>query len=219
MPLENLEAEEATTASIDVSYSEGSVEASVTLFSSDVENVTELVVVENGSIMPNNQVKLVNAIGESQIRGAELLLRYRWRDIKFTGSYLYLDATKWDDLGQTREPLSLTPEHSAGLVVMWEEHGSHLVGFEAYYTGVQALEDNPYREESDLYWHLGLLGQITIGKISYFINAENLLNIRQTKEDPLLLPTQHPSGRWTTDIWSRNDGFTVNAGLRFQFGG
>lgn len=157
-------------------------------------------------------------MGESEIRGAELLLRYKWQGIKFTGSYLYTDATKEAELGFGRKPLALTPEHSAGLVIMWEEHGSHLLGFEAYYTGTQELENNPYRNRSEAYWHLGLLGQITIGKISYFVNAENLLNVRQTENESLLLPQQAPSGRWTTDIWSRNDGFTVNAGLRFQFG-
>lgn len=146
-------------------------------------------------------------------------MRYRWHDIKFTGSYLYTDATKQNQAGHGREKLTLTPEHSAGLVVMWEEHGSHLVGFEAYYTGTQHLEDNPYLERSKPYWHLGLLGQITTGNVSWFVNAENLLNVRQTKEYPLTLPEQAASGRWTTDIWSRNDGFTVNAGMRIQFGG
>ena len=101
---------------------------------------------------------------------------------------------------------------------MWEEHGSHLLGFEAYYTGTQQLENNPYRAQSDAYWHLGLLGQITFGNVSWFVNAENLLNVRQTKDDALVLPEQSASGRWTTDIWSRNDGFTVNAGVRIQFG-
>jgi outer membrane receptor for ferrienterochelin and colicins len=45
------------------------------------------------------------------------------------------------------------------------------------------------------------------------------LNVRQTKNDPLVLSVQSTSGRWTTDIWSRNDGFTVNAGVKIQFGG
>ncbi|RYV02371.1 TonB-dependent receptor [Shewanella sp. OPT22] len=215
LPLEDLEAEQATTASVDISYITGDLETSVTLFSSDVENVTELEQVTNSS--SNKTVRIVNAEGESKIRGAELLLRYRWNDIKFTGSYLYTDATKLGNNNSNRVPLTLTPEHSAGLVVMWEEHGSHLLGFEAYYTGTQHLENNPYREKSDAYWHLGLLGQITVGRISLFLNAENLLNVRQTKEDSLLLPTQAPSGRWTTDIWSRNDGFTVNGGIRFKF--
>ena len=218
-PLENLEEEQATTASIDISYVIDSVETSLTLFSSTIDNVTELDVISGADQAFGKQVRIVNALGESEIKGAELLLRYRWQDIKFTGSYLYTDATKESDSGFNRVPLALTPQHSAGLVVMWEEHGSHLLGFEAYYTGTQQLENNPYRDRSKAYWHLGLLGQITIGQVSFFVNAENLLNVRQTKEDPLLLPEQAPSGRWTTNIWSRNDGFTVNAGFRFQFGG
>ena len=217
-PLEDLEEERASTASIDISYVQGSVETSMTLFASDIDNVTELEVIDDVDVTSSKHVRIVNAAGVSEIRGAELLLRYRWQDIKFTGSYLYTDATKEDDSGLNRIPLTLTPEHSAGLVVMWEEHGSHLLGFEAYYTGTQRLENNPCRDKSEPYWHLGLLGQITVGRVSWFVNAENLLNVRQTKEDPLLLSEQAPSGRWTTDIWSRNDGFTVNAGLRVQFG-
>ncbi|AWB65600.1 TonB-dependent receptor [Saccharobesus litoralis] len=217
-PLDNLEAEQASTASVDISYTFGQIETSMTLFASDIENVTELEVINGTTQSSDKQVQIVNSAGTSQISGAELLLRYRWRDIKFTGSYLYTDATKANKTNSTREPLFLTPEHSAGLVIMWEEHGSHLVGFEAYYTGTQHLENNPYREKSEAYWHLGLLGQITLGRFSWFINAENLLNIRQTKQDPLLLPQQAASGRWTTDIWSRNDGFIMNAGVRFQFG-
>ncbi|WP_286264881.1 TonB-dependent receptor plug domain-containing protein [Thalassotalea atypica] len=217
-PLENIEEERATTASIDISYVLDSLETSMTLFASDIDNVTELETIDDLNDYSDKKVRIVNADGETEIRGAELLLRYRWQDIKFTGSYLYTDATQAGESSLGREPLALTPQHSAGLVVMWEEHGSHLLGFEAYYTGTQHLENNPYRERSDAYWHLGLLGQITIGKVSWFVNAENLLNVRQTKDDPLVLPEQAPSGRWTTDIWSRNDGFTVNAGVRYQFG-
>ncbi|MFY8325894.1 TonB-dependent receptor plug domain-containing protein [Pseudoalteromonas sp. ZZD1] len=216
-PLENIEEEHANTASIDISYAFDSVETSVTFFSSDVENVTELEVINQQLTPSDKNVRIVNAPGQSEIRGAEFLLRYRWNDIKLTGSYLYTDASKQSSSGTGRVPLTLTPEHSAGAVIMWEEHGSHLVGFEAYYTGTQHLENNPYRDKSDAYWHLGLLGQITVGRISYFVNAENLLNVRQTKEDSLILPQQAPSGRWTTDIWSRNDGFTVNAGIRIKF--
>ena len=217
-PFENIEEERASTASVDVSYRAGKTETSLTLFASDIENATELQTLD--PVLPSDaaRVRIVNGYGTNQVRGAELLLRYRWRDIKFTGSYLYTDATKERESGPGRIPLTLTPRHSAGFVVMWEEHGSHLLGFEAYYTGTQHLENNPYRQRSEAYWHLGLLGQITLGRFSWFVNAENLLNVRQTKVDPLVLPAQAPSGRWTTDIWSRNDGFTVNAGVRVQFG-
>jgi hypothetical protein len=101
---------------------------------------------------------------------------------------------------------------------MKEQHGKFRIGFEAYYTGIQRLDGNPFRAQSSPYWHLGLMGEITQGKFSWFINAENLLNIRQTKEDSLVLPMRAPDGQWTTDIWSRNDGFIVNAGVRIRFG-
>ncbi|TMP87980.1 TonB-dependent receptor [Pseudoalteromonas ruthenica] len=217
-PLQGLQEEHAETAALDLTYTAGRIESGVTLFSSNVDNVTELEVIEPQNINTNKQVRIVNTPGQSEIRGAELLLRYRWRDLKLTGSYLYTDASKEQASG-TRVPLTLTPRHMAGAVLMWEEHGSHIVGFEAYYTGTQHLQDNPYRSKSEAYWHLGLLGQITLGKVSYFVNAENLLNVRQTKTDPLVLPERAPSGRWTTDIWSRNDGFTVNAGIRIKLGG
>ncbi|RUP79968.1 hypothetical protein C7Y69_11630 [Alteromonas sp. KS69] len=37
-------------------------------------------------------------------------------------------------------------------------------------------------------------------------------------EHPLLLPSRAASGQWTTDIWSRNDGFIANSGIRVKFG-
>lgn len=218
-PLNGLEEETARTWSLDIGYQLGKLETSVTLFNSNVEGVTELEAFAsemNGSL---NRVQLVNAMGESRIFGSELLLRYKWNDFKLTASYLFLDATEYDESNQRRQTIELTPRHSAGFVAMWEQHGKGRLGFEAYYTGEQRLDGNPFRQESKPYWHLGLLGEITLGNVSWFVNAENLLNIRQTRDDPLVLPTRAPDGQWTTDIWSRNDGFIVNAGVRVKFGG
>jgi len=215
-PLGTLEEETAETGSIDVGYRFDSIEANVSVFGSKVDGVTEL---EAFASTPGGQldrVRLVNSIGETEIKGMELLLRYYWKDLKLTGSYLYLDATEVDPLGGRRE-IKLTPQHSAGFVAMWEQHGRGRLGFEAYYTGEQRLSGNPYRNESKPYLHLGLLGEITFGPASWFINAENLLDVRQTKEDPLVLPSRAPDGQWTTDIWSRNDGFIVNGGVRLKF--
>jgi len=216
-PLQGLQEETATTASLDVGYRFADLESNVTLFGSNVDGVTRLepFALEAGD--PLNRVRLINSPGESRIRGSEVLLRYYWRDFKLTASYLYLDATERDPLGGERRRIALTPKHSAGFVAMWEQHGRGRLGFEAYYTGTQRLDNNPYRGESDPYWHLGLLGEITLGALSWFVNAENLLNVRQTREDPLVLPLRTPSGRWTTDIWSRNDGFIINGGVRVRF--
>jgi len=216
-PLGNLREETAQTASIDVGYKRGPIETNITVFASDVDGVTELEPFASTPGGAPDRVRLINQEGTTEIRGTELLLRYLWGDFKITGSYLYLDASEPDPLSAGRSEVALTPRHSAGFVAMWEQHGRGRVGFEAYYTGEQRLDDNPFRTESEPYWHLGLLAEITTGRASWFINAENLLEVRQTKEDPLVLSTRAPSGQWTTDIWSRNDGFILNGGVRLRF--
>ena len=50
-----------------------------------------------------------------------------------------------------------------------------------------------------------------------FINLENILNVRQTKYDPMV--ERAPDGRWTVDAWAPTDGFVANAGVRLRFGG
>ena len=216
-PLMDIVEETAQTASLDVGYRLDSFEASVTLFGSDVDAVTQLEPFSSTQDGPLDRVRLINAQGTSRIRGSELLLRYYWNDFKLTASYLYLDATELDPDGNGRRRIALTPKHSAGFVAMWEQHGRGRLGFEAYYTGRQRLDGNPYREESEAYLHLGLLGEITMGRFSVFINAENLLNVRQTREDSLILPVRSPQGQWTTDVWSRLDGFVLNGGVRVRY--
>jgi iron complex outermembrane receptor protein len=63
------------------------------------------------------------------------------------------------------------------------------------------------------------MGEVILGKVSLFLNAENLLNVRQTKYDRLLLPRRAPAGAWTVDAWAPTDGFVLNGGVRIRFGG
>ena len=212
-PLGELEAETATTASLDVGYARGPVEATVTLFGSDMDNATRL-----DPVAPD-RVRLVNVDGTTRIRGSELLLRYRWDAFVVTGSYVYVDASEPDPDGSGRRTVPLTPRHTAGVVAMWEEHDKGRVGLELYYTGEQALDDNPYRTTSEPYFELGLLAEIVVGTARLFANAENILGTRQTKYDSLLRPTRAPDGRWTVDVWAPTEGFVVNGGLRLKFGG
>ncbi len=211
-PLGELEAETAQTASLDFSYSDGPWEANATLFGANIENATRL-----EEIAPD-RVQIVNIDGTTRVRGTELLLRYKNDSFTVTGSYVFVDASEPDPSGIGRSQVPLTPKHTAGLVAIWEDHGKARLGFEAYYTGKQELEDNPFRERSRPFFFLGLLGEVTRGKVSFFLNAENLLNIRQTRYDPLLLPQRAASGEWTVDAWAPLEGFTLNGGIRLKFG-
>jgi outer membrane receptor for ferrienterochelin and colicins len=216
-PLSGLSEETARTASFDTTYKRGRIEANATLFASDVEGATRL---ESFASVPGgapDRVRLVNTQGTTELRGTELLLRYLWGDFKLTGSYLFIDSSEPDDVGTGRQEVALTPQHTAGMVAMWERHGEFRLGVEMYYTGEQRVEDSPFRTVSDGYLDVGILGEITRGPASWFINAENILGVRQTKEESLLRPQRAPDGQWTTDIWSRNDGFVLNGGVRLKF--
>ncbi len=216
-PLSGLVEETAKTASLDVGYQTGGIETNLTLFASDVEHVTELEAYASSPGGVEDRVRLVNTRGTTRIRGAELLLRYVWNDFKITGSYLFIDSSEPSVAGSPNDEIPLTPKHSAGMVAMWERHGEFRLGMEMYYTGEQRIDDSPFRTRSDSFLDIGLLGEITIGPASWFINAENLLDVRQTREESILRPIRTASGRWTTDIWSRNDGFIVNGGVRLKF--
>ena len=47
-----------------------------------------------------------------------------------------------------------------------------------------------------------------------FLNVENLGDVRQTKEHPLVRPVRDAAGRWTVDGWAPLEGRTLNGGIR-----
>ena len=103
---------------------------------------------------------------------------------------------------------------------MWGDSDKGRVGVELYHTGRQRLEENPYRSNSRRYLQLGFLGELVVNRhLKAFVNAENILGVRQTKYDPLLLPAQLADGRWTVDAWAPTEGFVLNGGIRLGFGG
>lgn len=210
-PLRDLDAETARTASLEGGYARGPIEANVVLFASTIRDAVQLEAVGPA------RVRLANADGDTRTAGAEALLRYRRAPFTVTGSYVYVDATEPRVAGTGRRVVPLTPRHTAGVVAIWEEHGRGRLGFEAYYTGKQQLEDNPYRTESRPYVELGVLGEIVLGRVSLFLNLENILNVRQTRYDSLPLPARGPAGEWTVDAWAPTDGFVANGGLRVRF--
>ena len=210
-PLENLDIEKAHTGSIDLGYSVGSFETGLTLFASEIDGAIGTIPTSSG------RVSLANSKKPTRTRGAEVLLRWRQAPFSITTGYLFLDATEQPLNTLTRREVPLTPEHSASFVAMWEQHGRGRLGLELYYTGEQSLAENPYRERSKSYLHVGLLGEVNLKGIKLFLNLENLLNVRQTRTDPILRRSRTAMGSWTVNAWAPLEGFIANAGVRIEF--
>jgi len=193
-----LRAERSVSSSVDVTRSAGPLTTTVTLFRS---RITDPVDVDRTSafVMRNLTDAAIND-------GVELLATWRQPPLSATANYAFVDSD-----------FALTPRHSVSLVGTWARTESGRIGLECYYTGVQRLDANPYRNESRPYIVFGALVERRVGRYRLFLNAENLANVRQAQRDPLLRPARGVDGRWTVDGWAPLDGRNVNGGVRVRF--
>lgn len=204
---ERLEAERGRSFSLDLTREVGALSATATFFRSTVRHPVH-VEREREYVIRNLEDPTTNT-------GVELLGTLRQAPFALTGSYTYVRAREERD-GRSLD-VPLTPRHSAGVVAMaeWEEAGR--IGIEWYYTGVQRLEADPFREESRPYFIVGLLAERRVGRYRLFVNGENLTGARQTKWSLMLRPIPTADGRITTDVWAPLEGRSINGGVRIQF--
>src|SRR5436190_6886422 len=201
-----LKAERGRSASIDVTRAQGPLSQTATLFRYEVHDP---------AIVDRATYSLAT-LGEPTINtGLETVATIRRPPFSLTGTYTYVHSR--EGVGTGRADIPLTPRHSAGLVGMWERAERGRIGVEAYFTGQQRLEDNPYRSQSEGYVLFGGLVERRFGRVRLFVNAENLGGVRQTRFDPLVRPFQATDGRWTVDAWAPLDGRVINGGARLSF--
>jgi iron complex outermembrane receptor protein len=210
-PPSGLVAERGRSASADVGWKAGRFEVDATAFVSRVEKAAQRRRVAPGAFA------VVNADLPVRTWGLELLARYRTPGFTLLLTHSYTSSTEENpEAPGARREVPLTPDHVVSLNAIWER-ATWSLGLEAYYTGRQALDQNPYRARGRAYLLVGALLQRSFGRLRAFVNLENVGNVRQTQWEPLLLPTRAEDGRWTVDVWAPLDGFVANAGLRVAF--
>jgi len=210
-PLGALRAERADNLSADVTWKRGPFDVTATVFHSRVHDALD--VRESGR--PVFPMEIVNLDGLTRTHGTELIAHYRREgDIDVIATHMYLRSTEPYEDG--RREVALNPRHSATFDVL-KQIGPARIGFEVFYTGRQALEDNPYRTTGFPHVLFGGLVDWAIGRSRVYVNVENLGDVRQTREDPLVMPVRGVDGRWTVDAWAPLEGRTLNAGVRWRF--
>ena len=204
-----LDAERARSGSLDVGRTVGPLEVNLSAFGAVVDDPVQ------ARPLPGGMLELANAAGPVRTWGAEALVRCAVEPVHATLTYAHTRATEaWE--GARRE-VPLTPRHVAGVVAALEQEGRGRLGVELYFTGRQELDENPYRTVAPAHVILGFLVERRFGRARLFLNAENLLDARPTRWDPLVLPTRDATGRWTTDAWAPLEGRVFNGGVRLRF--
>lgn len=160
---------------------------------------------------------LRNAAGQMRVGGAEAAAIWRFEGGKFLLTYGYARGTRTDAETGERVAVPLLNRHRIGADLMLEREGVYRVGIEGIYYGQQALDDDPYRRNSEPYFYTMAIAMRQFGPLEVVANFENLLDVRQTKHQPLVLPTPAVGGRWTTDAWAPLEGFMANVAVRFRW--
>ena len=214
-PLTDLRAERADSVSADVTWAQAPFEVTLTVFASTIRDA--LVVRDTGrSIFPQ---AIVNADGPTRVRGTEFIARRHVEEFDLIVTHMYLWSTEPSASAEAparRRETPLNPRHSATFDLL-RQIGPARIGFEVFYTGRQALEDNPYRTRGFGHVLFGGLLDLAVGRSRVYVNVENLGDVRQTREHPLVRPGRAEDGRWTVDAWGPLEGRTLNAGVRWRF--
>jgi iron complex outermembrane receptor protein len=213
-PLMHLKAERARSASGDLGWSTSHLEVNVTVFGSTISNPVALHQFVSGNPLG---FEIINGGGPTRTVGSEFLGRLRGGEFGLTVTHTFVHSSEIDVQEGRRDFVPLTPKQTAGIVGTWEREGRGRVGVEVFYTGHQRLDNNPFRTSSIPYWVFGLLVERRFGPVRFFVNAENLGNVRQTRYDSLVRPQRNFDGRWTVDAWSPLDGRAINGGIRLTF--
>lgn len=212
LPLSGVRAERAVGGSVDLGGQLGAVELNVTGFASVIRDPIGL----RDAMTAVPRVELVNLGLDTRTAGGELLARWRVDPLRVTFTYTHVRSTEADPETGARRQAPLVPRHQAGLVGSYEVEGALRAGVEFYWNGAQPLDDDAYRLRSRPYLYIGALVEKAVGPVRLFINAENLLDVRQTDWDPLVRPFAGKGGRWTNDVWAPLDGLVLNAGVRWS---
>jgi iron complex outermembrane receptor protein/outer membrane receptor for ferrienterochelin and colicins len=96
--------------------------------------------------------------------------------------------------------------------LVFEKHESFKAGVEFYYGSGQTLDD---RSRTRSLAEVGLFGEKTFGKLSFFFNAENLTDVRQGRYGEVVFPPhQNPT---FAEIYTHTEGRIFNGGVKIRF--
>jgi outer membrane receptor for ferrienterochelin and colicins len=158
----------------------------------------------------NGNYRFSNADSSVISRGLETNARLTYGIAKLFVGYTFTDAKAGYLPGDRR--LTLLPRHRVNSALVFEKHESFKAGAEFYFASSQILDDRLLTRSIG---EVGLFGEKTVGKYSFFINAENLTDVRQGKYGPVVLPPhQDPT---FAELYTHTEGRLFNGGVKIRF--
>lgn len=150
-----------------------------------------------------------NASRPIRSAGFETNARFVYDFVKLFAGYTFTDAKAEYLVGN--QVLPLVPKSRLNSSLLFEKEENFKAGIEAYYTSNQFLTD---RSRTKPFWVFGIFGEKTFGKISLFLNAENITDTRQGRFGAVVFPP-HQSPTFS-EIYTHIEGRVFNGGIKFK---
>jgi iron complex outermembrane receptor protein/outer membrane receptor for ferrienterochelin and colicins len=157
----------------------------------------------------NGTLSFINAREPIKSSGFETNARIVYDFIKLFVGYTFTEAKANYLVGN--QTLPLVPKSRLNSSLVFEKEANFKAGLEAYYSSTQVLSDG---SKGRAFWTIGIFGEKTFGKLSFFINAENITDTRQGRFGQVVFPPhQSPS---FAEIYTHTEGRVINGGLKIR---
>lgn len=211
-PLRDLQAERASSASLDLKWKAEPLEVNLSAFASEIRHPLQA----EPAVQPG-RIDILSASRPFRVHGAELLVGATMDDLHVLVNTTYLDATEAAPAGGGR-PAERLPKLTAEVATILEFEGRGRAGVEISYDGAQHLYDDALRTRAPSLLQINALAELRIGRIFVFVNGFNLTDKQQQDYGPLLRPAANPGlgGNPVNPAWASLIGRYFALGFRTE---
>lgn len=162
--------------------------------------------IDDSSSAPS-MIKLLNENEALQTQGLQTYMRLHYKTVELYLGYVFTDVKKLYDL--QHHELPVTPKHNFSSVFFYEPDDHWRMGIESSLIAGQ-LDQNYVPVKN--YFLLAAMVQYNIGKFSFVLNAENMLDFRQNKTSRIYDGTV--SNPEFHKLWAPIDGRVINLSVK-----
>lgn len=210
LPLDGITSEKSYGGTADLNYktaigSELFFSINQMFFYTLIDNATVLNSDSTDIYFFTNTNKPVNSMG------FETNMKFIYKEnLKLFAGYTFTDAKAKFLVGN--QYLPLISRNSLNLILVYEQEKNFKIGLEGYFLDKQYLTNGT---QAPSYWDFGVMAEKTFGKISVFVNIEDLTDTRQSRFKSVVNGSHN--NPTFDDIWSSHpEGFVFSGGMKIK---
>ncbi len=157
----------------------------------------------------NGMLLYKNSIVPLEAKGFDTNMDLTLGDLELFADYTFTDA--YMNYKSEKRFLELTPKNKLNLTLTYEQEDDWRTGVEAFYTGSELLNGGAYSPD---YWLIGVMFEKMFDNFSIVGNVENLLDVRQTKFEKIVIPPY--SNPTFKQLYAPLDGMVANIAVKIS---